>query len=298
MELPIDDTDQALFTAATRVTVNNGKTARFWTASWIDGTSPALLFPDLYSHSKRKNRTVFEAMTNDQWVRDVSHDLTVGLISEFVQLWTLVEEAHFDPSSAAEDTITWTRTASGEYTAKSAYLMQFDGGASSLYPKTVWHVWAPSRCKIFLWLLLQNRVWTADRLLMREWPNSYFCPLCYRNLETAQHLSSECEESRRIWAEVSSWVGSPGLDPTNRNATDTLMDWFHGLAGDSSSTMATGSRSLAILVTWSIWKERNARVFNNTEKTVARLVEEIKDEARLWCQAGAKHLSRFSCESK
>ena len=74
-------------------------------------------------------------MTNDQWVRDVSHDLTVGLISEFVQLWTLVEEAHFDPSSAAEDTITWTRTASGEYTAKSAYLMQFDGGASSLYPQ-------------------------------------------------------------------------------------------------------------------------------------------------------------------
>ena len=128
---------------------------------------------------------------------------------------------------------------------------------------------------------------------MREWPNSYFCPLCYRNLETAQHLFSECEESRRIWAEVSSWVGSLGLDPTNWNATDTLMDWFHGLAGDSSSTLAAGSRSLAILVTWSIWKERNACVFNNTEKTVARLVEEIKDEARLWCQAGAKRLAAF-----
>jgi len=42
-------------------------------------------------------------------------------------------------------------------------------------------------------------------------------------------------------------------------------------------------RSLAILVTWSIWKELNARVFNNTEKTVDRLVEENKDEARLWC---------------
>ena len=82
-----------------------------------------------------------EAMINDQWVHDISHDLTVGLISEFVQLWTLVEEAHFDPSSTADDTITWTRTALGEYTAKSAYLMQFDGGMSSLYPKTVWHVW-------------------------------------------------------------------------------------------------------------------------------------------------------------
>jgi formate dehydrogenase assembly factor FdhD len=71
----------------------------------------------------------------------------------------------------------------------------------------------------------------------------------------------------------------------------TLRDWFHGLAGDPSSTTAAGLRSLAILVTWSIWEERNARVFNNTEKTVDRLVEEIKDEARLWCQAGAKHLA-------
>lgn len=118
-----------------------------------------------------------------------------------------------------------------------------------------------------------------------------WCPLCYRNLEITQHLFSECAESKRIWAEVSSFVGSPGLDPTNWNATATLMDWFHGMAGDSGSTMAAGSRSLAILVTWFIWKEQSARVFNNTEKTVARLVEEIKDEARLWCQAGAKHLA-------
>ena len=108
-----------------------------------------------------------------------------------------------------------------------------------------------------------------------------WCPLCYRNLEITQHLFSECAESKRIWAEVSSFVGSPGLDPTNWNATATLMDWFHGMAGDSGSTMAAGSRSLAILVTWFIWKEQSARVFNNTEKTVARLVEEIKDEARL-----------------
>jgi hypothetical protein len=28
------------------------------------------------------------------------------------------------------------------------------------------------------WLMLQNRVWTADRLLLKEWPNDYFYPLC------------------------------------------------------------------------------------------------------------------------
>jgi hypothetical protein len=36
--------------------------------------------------------------------------------------------------------------------------------------------------------MLQNRVWTADRLLRRQWPNQYFCPPCIRNLETIAHL--------------------------------------------------------------------------------------------------------------
>ena len=37
--------------------------------------------------------------------------------------------------------------------------------------------------------------------------------------------------------------------------------------------------------------QRIARVFINTEKMVDRLVEEIKDEARLWCQVGIKYLA-------
>lgn len=118
----------------------NGCKAKFWTASWIGGTSPALLFPNLYKHNKRKNRTVAEAMLhNDQWVRDILRDLTVGLLTEYVQLWGLVEGANFNnnPNNTEEDTIIWTRTASGEYTARSADNMQFEGGGmSSLFPKT------------------------------------------------------------------------------------------------------------------------------------------------------------------
>jgi hypothetical protein len=95
------------------------------------------------------------------------HDLTVPLLDEFVQLWGLVEDAGFQPEDLEPDAIVWTRTSSGDYSAKSAYKMQFEGGIFSSFPKTVWKVWAPSCCKIFLWLLLQNRVWTVDRLSLR-----------------------------------------------------------------------------------------------------------------------------------
>jgi hypothetical protein len=49
-------------------------------------------------------------------------------------------------------------------------------------------------------------------------------------------------------------------------------------------------KSLIMLVTWTIWKERNARVFNNKAPTTI-LLAVIKREVKLWVAAGAKHLS-------
>jgi hypothetical protein len=34
--------------------------------------------------------------------------------------------------------------------------------------KLSWEAWAPAKCKIFSWLVLQNRVWTSDRLQIRD----------------------------------------------------------------------------------------------------------------------------------
>jgi hypothetical protein len=49
--------------------------------------------------------------------------------------------------------------------------------------------------------------------------------------------------------------------------------------------------SIAMLVSWTIWNERNARVFNNKAAPTAVLLELIKSEVRLWIAAGAKNLS-------
>ena len=48
--------------------------------------------------------------------------------------------------------------------------------AKSDMPRLVWRNWAPPKCKFFAWLVLQNRIWTADRLVKRGWPNQGTCP--------------------------------------------------------------------------------------------------------------------------
>ena len=49
--------------------------------------------------------------------------------------------------------------------------------------------------------------------------------------------------------------------------------------------------SLAMLISWDIWNERNARVFRNHSMTNNMIVAKIKDEVNMWGLVGAKHLS-------
>ena len=72
-ELPCDASHHALFSAATAVTIGNGKMASFWHSAWIDASPLKLLPPNLFKHSRRKNRSVAQALLEDRWVSDLAH---------------------------------------------------------------------------------------------------------------------------------------------------------------------------------------------------------------------------------
>uniref|UniRef100_A0A453GU55 Reverse transcriptase zinc-binding domain-containing protein n=1 Tax=Aegilops tauschii subsp. strangulata TaxID=200361 RepID=A0A453GU55_AEGTS len=63
----------------------------------------------------------------------------------------------------------------------------------------VWKAWAPSKVKFFAWLALQDRLWHADRLEKRGWPNCGPCPLCRRVQECGPHLFFRCRFTLRLW---------------------------------------------------------------------------------------------------
>lgn len=48
-----------------------------------------------------------------------------------------------------QDKIRWKLTVHGEYTAGSAYIMQFEGAAKSLTADLTWKTKAPPKCKFF-----------------------------------------------------------------------------------------------------------------------------------------------------
>ena len=171
---------------------------------------------------------------------------------------------------------------------KSAYALQLEGKIKSPVASAIWKPWGPNKCKFFLWLLLQNRIWTADRLLLREWPNSYFCPLCRRNLETAFHMVAECTYSKQVWNATAVWAYCTSLSPDNWNEGNDLQTWFKLLT--AGQTQQRGLQTLVLLVIWSLWRERNRRIFQLEELPPSRFISFLRDDVRTWVLAGAKHL--------
>jgi hypothetical protein len=135
---------------------------------------------------------------------------------------------------------------------------------------------------------VQNRLMTVDRLLARQWPNGYFCPLCMRNLETSMHLFIDCPHARQIWARVATVAMAPSLDPLRWGVSPRSVDWLARLSAGLPAAEASRVRSWSLLVLWQIWLERNARTFRQLTSSVESTVAKITDEAAAWDLAGAK----------
>jgi hypothetical protein len=144
-ELPVDNVDISLFNAATSVEIGNGEKASFWTTRWLHGVALAMVYPALFKHSRRKNRTVKEALTDNKWISDVDHDMTVNLISQFVDLAERLNGIELWPDQT--DKISWLHTSDGQYTARSAYHLQLVGKTSSLSAEYTWRTKALPKCR-------------------------------------------------------------------------------------------------------------------------------------------------------
>ena len=167
MEIPVQDADRNLFAAATRITLGDGKTAKFWLSAWLFGEAPKDVAPCIFASSVRKNRTVSSALQNGRWVQDIN--LTAGFsalhFAQFVRLWTKINQIQLNQGTP--DEIYWKLSQNGSYSSRSAYALHFLGSTATNFKTLIWRSQAPPKGKLFAWLAIQNKLWTSDRLAVR-----------------------------------------------------------------------------------------------------------------------------------
>ncbi|WVZ62647.1 hypothetical protein U9M48_012367, partial [Paspalum notatum var. saurae] len=142
--------------------------------------------------------------------------------------------------------------------------------------KRIWKTWAPANCRFFIRLAINNRCWTSDRLAKRGLPHPPTCPFCDQASETINHGGLDLGA-----AKVEYVVRPP--DPDSR-----LNSWWCRDVNSLPKVMWRGFNFLVILVTWELWKHRNACIFENVKPDAWMVVQAVVDEGYLWCLAGGK----------
>lgn len=170
-----------------------------------------------------------------------------------------------------EDAWTWRHLADGAYHTKGVYtwlLGKEDNSAQGRHDKkefkNIWNKFVPLKVIVHSWRVFLVRLPTKDELIKCCFCNSYPESLC--------HVLFECSFAYQTWMEIFHWLG---VSTALTQIPKTSLLHFSRLRGKKNG------KSLAICiweyVTWTLWKGRNAKLFNKKE-----VVEEVKTRSWKW----------------
>ncbi|TVU10898.1 hypothetical protein EJB05_44453, partial [Eragrostis curvula] len=234
----------------------------------------------------QKPRLVSEALTDLSWTHDIQGGLSMIGLYELFQLADIISELTITEN---EDRHVWHLDASRQYTTKSAYRAFFNGAINFEPWRKIWKTWAPPKCKVFLWLAVRNRCWTADRLARRNMPHPASCLLCDQVAEDVQHILTTCVFAREFWFTILSRFGLQQHAPSLH--ARSFSDCAKRVQKEKKRK---GFNSLVVLSAWMLWKHRNGCVFDGATPSMPDLLRTFEDEHHLWCMAGARSLTSLS----
>lgn len=150
--------------------------------------------------------------------------------------------------------------------------------------KPIWKSKAPPRCKFFMWLVGHQRCLTADNLQRRGWPSNTTCPLCLAESENCTHLFVHCRFTQHLWRlfKLSTREHFITLDQ-NFNNTE---DWWLKATSEVPKQACRNFDTVTILLHWRIWKELNARIFDQIASSADRVLDQVKEDLQVWRAAG------------
>ncbi|XP_071689107.1 uncharacterized protein [Rutidosis leptorrhynchoides] len=127
-----------------------------------------------------------------------------------------------------------------------------------------------------VWLAVCNRLTTQDKLLKWYPTKSFKCALCGKIEDSINHLFFECDYSAKVWNDVKQCLLFKGLPANLQVITHKLATYpFRNQIWDVINRL-----TLATAV-YSIWHERNCRIFKDKRRSDKDLVNCIIGGIRL-----------------
>jgi zinc-binding in reverse transcriptase len=124
-----------------------------------------------------------------------------------------------------------------------------------------WYLPIPLKVKVFMWLVLHNKILTRDNLRKRGWEGEIQCTICNKQ-ESISHLFFTCHIAKQIWF----WMGL---------CQNYFLQW-HSIEDVVEFALALPllrRKSFLIVlcaVCGALWKHRNNMIFRDSTHTSIR----------------------------
>lgn len=224
--------------------------------------------------------SVFVDNSWDLGLRRGLRDSEMGMVDDLI---TQLGEVFLDQS--CRDSRIWKPSPSGFFNCSSFYniLLQTSNLVGNFPSKEVWGSPVPPKIQAFCWEVVLQKINTLD-LLQKKRPNMclspHVCCLCLGSGETISHLLISCPFVFFIW----SWFSSLfGYRWTPSSSVVNLFDpTFYRQPTVRGRIMWRATRAAVL---WSVWEERNNRIFKGRCRSKEEVVEGITTKVIHWLKS-------------
>lgn len=97
----------------------------------------------------------------------------------------------------------WKWEPNGLFSTRSTYKVRHHSGVLCQHYRRLWKIKCPPKVKVFLWVLLQNKLLTREMLARRGCNIVQGCLLCRSDtVESALHLFWTCPYAKEFWSSI------------------------------------------------------------------------------------------------
>lgn len=183
------------------------------------------------------------------------------------------------PSNSPNERVWKDGQSMGDFSVKKCYNWLITRNRTQVnlmecvHPKRLWSKFWPAKVIFFLWVAIKHKILTQDQLNKRKWKRIWVnhCYMCIKDEETPLHLLLHCQLASHTWNFFREEFQLIWVLP---NSIATALCTWPCPATKTRKSLVIKALPAAIL--WSLWKERNHRVFDNKSLTAAKLIQKIR----------------------